>query len=192
MKTSLEQSMAVQVWIAEGMDRAATAIREIHAFDTDLSIDQTRSHTLSEMSAIPADDGDDHWRACVLKRFTGEFGGVVIFSMDSDEALSWVVADGPKRDIVGSFIELGGKVLEGVVEAATTLVDIRLGLGCSRFREDSVTGCLLSTHAPSDTVAIGSSVKLRSGGRELEGYLHILMEPKSMNRLLRGLSVSFH
>jgi len=184
--------MALQVWVAEGMDRAASSIRDIHAFDTDLAIEHTRCDSLSEMSSVPSEGDDDSWRACVLKPLTGEFGGVVVFSMDSEDALAWVVADGPKQDIVGTFLELGERVAEGIVEAATSLVDLRLGMGGSRFREDSITGCLLSTHAPSDTVAIGNSLKIRSGGHSLIGHLHILMEPKSMSRLLRGLSVSFH
>jgi hypothetical protein len=50
----------------------------------------------------------------------------------------------------------------------------------------------LSTHAPSDTVSVGSVVKIRSSGRDLEARLHVLMEPKSMGRLLRALSVSLH
>jgi hypothetical protein len=184
--------MAIQVWVAEGMDRAASAIREIHAFDTDLAIEQTRCDSLSEMSSVASEGSDEFWRACVLKPLTGEFRGVVLFSMDSEDALAWVVSDGAKRDIVESFLQLGERVVDGLVEAAISLVDFQMGTGGSRYREDSITGCLLSTHAPPDTVAIGNSVKIRSGGRELTGYLHILMEPKSMNQLLRGLSVSFH
>jgi hypothetical protein len=192
LRTSLEQSMAIQVWVAEGMDRAASAIREVHAFDTDLAIEQTRCDSLSEMSSVSSEDSDEFWRACVLKPLTGEFGGVVLFSMDSEEALAWVVADGAKRDIVESFLQLGERVVDGLVESATHLMDIQMESGGSRFREDSITGCLLSTHAPPDTVAIGNTVKIRSGGCELTGHLHILMEPKSMSQLLRGLSVSFH
>jgi hypothetical protein len=102
------------------------------------------------------------------------------------------VADGAKKDIVGTYIDLGGRVVEGLIEAARKAVEPNLSLGCSRFREDTLTGCLLSTHAPSDTVAIASWVRMRSGGRELDGQLHVLMDPKSMGQLLGALSVSLH
>jgi len=192
MKTSLEQSMAIQVWITEGMDRASESIREIHAFDTDLCIDQTRCHPLSELSETNSGPEDVDWKACVLRPFSGEFRGAAALSMDPDEALAWAVADGSKQDIVGTFLEVGGEVLGGIIDAAQALAGSSLSMGCSRFREDSLTGCLLSTHAPSDTVAIRSLVKVRAGGRDLEGQLHLLMEPKSMSRLLRALSVSPH
>jgi hypothetical protein len=112
--------------------------------------------------------------------------------MDPDEALAWVVADGSKRDIVGSFLEIGSKLLEGVVDAAQSVMGEKLVMGPSRFREDSITGCLLSTHAPADTVAVNSTVQIRACGRNLSAQLHILVEPKSMSRLLRALSVSMH
>jgi hypothetical protein len=192
MRTSLEQAMAIQVWITEGVDRAAEAIRETHAFDTDLYIDQTRCHRLSEISEADPVDHDIEWKACVLLPFTGEFRGAAALSMSPDEALGWAVADGSKQDIVGTFLELGGKVLGGIIEAAQALAGPNLSMGCPRFREDSLTGCLLSTHAPSDTVAIRSLIRIRAGGRDLEGQLHVLMEPKSMSRLLGALSVSLH
>jgi hypothetical protein len=184
--------MAIQVWITDGMERAAERISEVHAFDTDLSIERTRCHSLSELGVDGDEDPDLDWKACVLQPFTGDFRGVSVLSMEPDEALAWVVADGPKNDILGSFIGIGSKVLEGVIDAAQSVLDGRLVVGSSRFREDSLTGCLLSTHAPSDTVSVGSVVKIRSSGRDLEARLHVLMEPKSMGRLLRALSVSLH
>lgn len=192
MKTSLEQSMAVQVWITEGMDLAAERISEIHSFDTDLCIERTRCYALSEISEHAADESDADWRACVLRPFTGKFRGVAILSMEADEALAWVVADGAKKDIVGTYIDLAGRLVEGLIDSARKAVEPNLNLGCSRFREDTLTGCLLSTHAPSDTVAIASRVRIRSGGRELDGQLHVLMDPKSMGQLLGALSVSLH
>ena len=184
--------MAIQVWITDGMERAAERISEVHAFDTDLSIERTRCHSLSELG-VNGDEGPDlDWKACVLQPFAGDFRGVSVLSMEPDEALAWVVADGSKNDILGSFIGIGSKVLEGVIDAAQSVLDGRLVVGSSRFREDSLTGCLLSTHAPSDTVSVGSVVKIRSSGRDLEARLHVLMEPKSMGRLLRALSVSLH
>ncbi len=192
MKTSLEQSMAIQVWIADGVDRATESIREIHAFDTDICTDQTRCHRLSELSETTSAADDIDWQACVLRPFSGEFRGAASLSMDPHEALAWAVADGSKKDIVGTYLELGGEVLGGIIETAQALAGSNVSMGCPRFREDSLTGCLLSTHAPSDTVAIRSLVKVRAGGRDLEGQIHVLMEPKSMSRLLRALSVSLH
>lgn len=192
MKTSLEQSMAIQVWITDGVDRASESIREIHAFDTDICIEQTRCQKLSELSETDSGAADIDWKACVLRPFSGEFRGAAALALDPDEALAWAVADGSKKDIVGTYLEVGGEVLGGIIGAAQALAGSNLNMGCARFREDSLTGCLLSTHAPSDTVAIRSLVKIRAGGRDLEGQLHVLMEPKSMSRLLRALSVSFH
>ena len=184
--------MAVQLWITEGMDLAAESISEVHSFDTDLCVERTRCYALSELGKHDVDEGEAGWRACVLRPFSGKFRGVAILSMEADEALAWVVADGAKKDIVGTYIDLGGRVVEGLIEAARKAVEPDLSLGCSRFREDTLTGCLLSTHAPSDTVAIASWVRMRSGGRELDGQLHVLMDPKSMGQLLGALSVSLH
>ena len=192
VKTSLEQSMAVQVWITEGMDLAAESISEVHSFDTDFCIERTRCYALSEISEHAARGSDADWRACVLRPFTGKFRGVAVLSMEADEALAWVVADGAKKDIVGTYIDLGGRLVEGLIESARKAVEPNLSLGCPRFREDTLTGCLLSTHAPSDTVAIASQVRVRSSGHELEGQLHVLMDPKSMGQLLGALSVSLH
>ena len=192
LKTSLEQSMAVQVWITEGMDLAAESIGEVHSFDTDFCIERTRCYALSEISEHAASGSDADWRACVLRPFAGKFRGVAVLSMEADEALAWVVADGAKKDIVGTYIDLGGRLVEGLIESARKAVEPDLNLGCPRFREDTLTGCLLSTHAPSDTVAIASQVRVRSSGRELEGQLHVLMDPKSMGQLLGALSVSLH
>jgi len=192
VKTSLEQSMAIQVWLTDGMDRASERISEIHAFDTDLCIDQTRSHSVAELGDFNPTGSDEAWMACVLRPFRGDFSGVAILSMDPDEAFAWVLADGPKKDIVGAFIELGGLVVEGLVAAGREIVGSSLEPGPARFREDSVTGCLVGTHAPSDTVAVGCVLKVRAGGRDLEARLHVLMEPKSMGALLQALSVSLH
>jgi hypothetical protein len=184
--------MAVQLWITEGMDLAAESISEVHSFDTDLCVERTRCYALSELGEHDVDEGEAGWRACVMRPFSGKFRGVAILSMEADEALAWVVADGAKKDIVGTYIDLAGRVVEGLIEAARKAVEPNLSLGCSRFREDTLTGCLLSTHAPSDTVAIASWVRMRSGGRELDGQLHVLMDPKSMGQLLGALSVSLH
>jgi hypothetical protein len=186
--------MAIQLWICDGMDRATETISEIHAFDTDLCVEHTLCGRISEAEVEAGTDGENdlEWKACVLQPFSGDFRGVAVLSMDPDEALAWVVADGSKRDIVGSFLEIGSKLLEGVVDAAQSVMGEKLVMGPSRFREDSITGCLLSTHAPADTVAVNSTVQIRACGRNLSAQLHILVEPKSMSRLLRALSVSMH
>ena len=192
LKTSLEQSMAVQVWITEGMDLAADRVGDVHSFDTDICVERTRCYALSEISEHAGGESESDWRSCVLRPFGGKFRGVAVLSMEADEALAWVVADGGKKDIVGTYIDLGARLVEGLIESARKAVEPDLTLGCARFREDTLTGCLLSTHAPSDTVAIASRLRVRSGGHELEGELHILMDPKSMGQLLGSLSVSLH
>ena len=188
--------MAIQLWICEGMERATETITEIHAFDTDLCVEHTLCGRMSESESESetATDGekDLEWKACVLQSFSGDFRGVAVLSMDPDEALAWVVADGSKRDIVGSFLEIGSKLLEGVVDAAQSIMGAKLAMGPSRFREDSITGCLISTHAPPDTVAVNSTIQIRACGRNFSAQLHVLMEPKSMSRLLQALSVSMH
>ena len=184
--------MAIQVWICEGMDRATEAITEIHAFDTDLCVEHTRCGRMSEAGSDSNDENDLEWKACILQPFSGDFRGVAVLSMDPVEALAWVVADGSKRDIVGSFLEIGSALLEGVVDAAQSIMGENLAVGRSRFREDSIEGCLISTHAPPDTVAVESTVQIQACGRILSAQLHVLMEPKSMSRLLQALSVSLH
>jgi hypothetical protein len=182
--------MAIQLWICEGMDRATETIAEIHAFDTDLCVEHTLCGRISE--AETDGENDLEWKACVLQSFIGDFRGVAVLSMDPDEALAWVVADGSKRDIVGSFLEIGSKLLGGVFDAAQSVMGAKLAMGPSRFREDSITGCLISTHAPPDTVAVNSTIQIRACGRSFSAQLHVLMEPKSMSRLLQALSVSMH
>ncbi len=184
--------MAIQVWIVDGIEMAIEDIRCVHAFDTDISVELTRCSIFSEFSEMAFSTDHESWKAAVLRSFSGGISGTAMMVMESEEVVAWMSADGSRADIIGRFVDLGGRVLRGPVESARRLLGEPIELDDSHFVEDSLLGCLLATHAPSDTILIGSSLQIRSGNRLLDAQLRLALEPKAISSLLTALSVALH
>jgi len=187
----LEQSLAIQGWIAEGVDRAADELAESHAFDTELTVLQTRCCALGDFGAQEIDGGAD-WIAGVLRAFRGRVCGTAILSMDPEDALAWSLADGGDGPPVEAYLDVAGRVLEAIALTAAEAIGVEVELGAARLEEDTVGGCLLRTHAPSDTVVVSSRIEVRAGGQTLPAQLLLVMEPKVVSALLGALAVSLH
>ena len=63
-------------------------------------------------------------------------------------------------------------------------------LGPASLMEESIAGCLIATHAPSDTVVVCSLLRLLAGGQYFDANLYLLLDPKHMSAMLGALSVS--
>lgn len=185
--------MAIQVWIADGVERAAEGLRERHAFDTELEILETRCCALAEHGAEGLSLGThDEVVAGVLLAFQGPLCGASLLAMDPHDALGWSQAGGVTTDPISTYLELSARVLGSVVESAAEALETRTEIGQPKLEETSLTGCLLRTHAPSDTVLTSSRVRIVAGREVYPASLHLLMDPKRMFAMLAALSVAAH
>ena len=187
----LEQSLAIQAWIAEGVDRAADALMDGHAFDTEITVLETRCYALCDFASEGLPGGDD-LVAGVMRAFRGRLAGAALLSMDPEEALAWVLSDGSGERPIETYVELGGCVMAAVAEAAGEALEEDVELGEARLEESSIAGCLLRTHAPSDTLLVSSLLEVRAGGQRFAAQLHLVMEPMVISALRGARAVSLH
>lgn len=185
--------MAIQTWIADGVARAAEALCERHAFDTDLEILETRCCALAEHGAEGLRvSSDEELVAGALLAFHGPLSGASLLAMEPHDALAWSQAGGVSTDPIVTFLELSGLVLESVIESAAEALGATTEVGQPTLQESSLTGCLLQTHAPSDTVLTSCRVRIVAGRQTYDATLHLLMDPKCMFAMLGALSVAAH
>jgi len=187
----LEQSLAIHAWIAEGVDRAAEELAETHAFDTELTVLDTRCCALADVGTAGHDIGDD-LVAAVMLAFRGRLAGTALLAMEPEDALAWSLADGGRGTPVETYVTLGAAVLGAVVTCAAEALGVEVELGAPRLEEDSIGACLVRTHAPSDTVVVSSRIEVRAGGQPAVAHLLLIMEPKVISALLGALAVSLH
>ena len=187
----LEQSLAIQAWLAEGVDRAAEYLTNEHAIDTELTVLETLACPLADFSTDGL-VGEADRIAGVVKSFRGRLEGTGLLALDPEEALAWSLADGDQSRPVETYIELGETVLQSIADVAGEALGIEVEAGPSRLEETTVAGCLVGTHAPPDVVLLPSRVEIRVAGQWLSAELHLLMPPKVLSRLLRALAVGVH
>jgi hypothetical protein len=173
------------------VDRAGEELAETHAYDTELTVLDTRCCALADFGHGGPVVGDD-CVAGVMRAFRGRLAGAALLSMEPEDALAWSRADGGGGSPIETYVALAGDVLGAVALTAAEALDVEIELGESRLEEESVGGCLLRTHAPSDTVVVASRLEIRAGGQPLTAYLLLLMEPKVVSALLGALAVSLH
>lgn len=173
------------------MDRAAEQLADRHAFDTEITVLETRCCALGDFASEGLPGGED-LIAGVMRAFRGRLAGASLLSMEPEDALAWVVADGDGENPLETYVDLGGCVLAAVAEAAAEAIGVEVEVGEPRLEESSIAGCLLLTHAPSDSVLVSSRLEVRAGGQHLSAQLHLVMEPKVISALLGALSVSLH
>jgi len=187
----LEQSLAIQAWIADGVDRAAEELAERHAFDTEITVLDTRCRALGDFGDDVTDAGED-MNAGVLGALRGGLSGTALLAMEPDDALAWMLSDGNSAPPVDAYVRLAGSVLASVGRSAAEALDVEVELAAPALVEDSVASCLARTHAPLDTVLISSRLEIRVGRQLLPAQLHLIIEPKLVSALLGALSVSLH
>ncbi len=173
------------------MDRAAEELAELHAFDTEIAVIDTRCRSLGEFGTEIADvaEGMD---AGVLAAFRGRLSGTALLAMEPDDALAWMLADGNGTPATETYVMLAGSVLASVVRTAAEALDVEAAVASPILAEDSVASCLARTHAPLDTVLISSQLEIRAARQLLSAQLHLIIEPKLVSALLGALSVSVH
>jgi len=184
--------MAIQTWMAQGLDRAAETLREIHAVDSEIEVRETRCCSLADFAAGGLYPPEDDAVAGVLVPLQGGLSGVAMLAMAPDDALAWSRCDADGRDPAARFLELGRRVLDEVIESACEALNVDCKRGDASLQEDLLVACLLETHAPSDTAVVCSRFTLYAGRQEFCGYLYLLVEPKRIARLLAALCVSLH
>ncbi len=190
MIISLEQAMAVQLWIAEGVTCGADELSERHAVDTELEILETHCGTLSEFGREGLRPADEDITASVLLSFHGRLSGATLFTMEPEDALAWARADGSEGDPVATYLDLAREVLSSVIISASAALGVETEIGRPKLVERTLGGCLLSTHAPSDTVLTSSRLRLQAGRMYYDASLHLLMEPKVMGAMLGALNIA--
>lgn len=188
----LEQSLAIHDWVADGAEQAADALTEIHAVDTTIVALETHCSALGDLGDDGAAGHDDALVAGVLLPFRGTLCGAALLSMDPEDALAWARADSGSTDPVATYLEIGGRILSCVIEAASRTMGVPTEVGQARLEESSLVGCLLATHAPSDTVLIRTRVEIEAGHQQLPAEVCLLMEPKIVSTLLGALSVAMN
>jgi len=187
----LEQSLAIQAWIAEGVDRASEELAESHAFDTEITVLESHCCALADFGVQGLGVGEE-LVAGVLRGFRGPLAGASLLAMEPEDALSWSLSSGQGHSPIETYVELAGDVLGAVVETAGEALEVDVELGTSRLEEDSIAGCLLRTHAPSDTVVVSARLEIKAAGHPVIGHLLLVMEPKVVSALLGALAVSLH
>jgi len=186
----LEQMMAIQTWVAQGLDRAAETLREIHAVDSEIEVRETRCCTLADFAAAGLYPPEQEVVAGVLVSLQGGLNGAALLAMAPEDALAWSRCDATGSDPIKRFMELGRRVLDEVVESACEALGVACAPGEASLQEGLLVGCLLETHAPSDTAVVCSRYTLYAGRQEYGGYLYLLVEPKRIAALLAALCVS--
>ncbi len=185
-----EQAMAIQLWIAEGVTRAVDELSETHAVDSSVEILDLRCCTLGDFGRDGLHTRDDDIIAAVSRSYHGPISGVTLLTMEPEDALGWACADGNRSDPVATYVELGGHVMEAVIEGAGRALGGESVLGPAKLMELSLAGCLIETHAPSDTVVVSSLLRLHAGGQVLDANLYLLLDTKHMSAILGALSIS--
>ena len=187
----LEQSLAIQAWLAESVDRAADRLIDEHAVDTEMTVLETRCGRLSELAAEGfLSEGERI--AGVMRAYRGQLEGAALLAMDPEEALAWSLADRDGRSPVETYVDLGGRVLQAVAEVAAESLGVEAQLSAARLEESTAADCLVATHAPPDVMMLSSRVEIRVSGQWLAAELHLLLPPKVLSQLLRSLSVGIH
>lgn len=187
----LEQSLAIQAWIADGVDRAAEELAESHAFDTEITVLETRCRALGDFGTDASDVALD-MTAGVLGACRGRLTGTALLVMEPEDALAWMRADGNGAPSIEIYPKLGGSLLASVLRSAAEALEVEVELAAPTLAEASVASCLARTHAPLDTVLISSQLEIRAGRQQLSAQLHLIIEPKLVAALLGALAVSLH
>ncbi len=184
--------MAIQLWVAEGVARAADELSETHAVDSRIQVDETRCCTLGNCGPDGWFSSHDDVTAGVLLSFHGPLSGDVLLCMEPEQALAWSQAGSTSHDLVRTYVDLASGVLNAVVKSAAEELDVATESGVAELVEMSAPGCLIQTHAPSDTVVVCSRLRIRAGRQHLTADLYLLLDPKLMSAMLGALSVSAH
>jgi hypothetical protein len=174
------------------VDRAAEELAERHAFDTELTVLETRCCALAQFGVDTGVDPGDDLVAGVMRAFRGRLTGTGLLAMEPEDALAWSLAGGSEHSPVDTYVGLAGTVLGAVAGSAAEALGVEVELAPARLEEDSVAGCLIRTHAPSDTVVVCARLEIRAGGHPAPARLLLVMEPKVVSALLGALAVSLH
>jgi hypothetical protein len=184
--------MAIQAWIADGVARATEELVETHAVDTDADVLESHCCALGDFGSSEFPLADDDLVAGVMMSFRGVLSGAALLVMDPEDALGWATADGNKTDPIAAYVQLSEHLLKSVVESASDALEAEMELGPARLEESSIAGCLLRTHAPSDTVLISSRLDIEAGHQRRSARIFLMMDGKVVSTLLGALSVSIH
>lgn len=186
----LEQSMAIQVWLVDGVARATEVLSEKYLGETEVDVGETVCCALGDFGTDGLQSEDDELIAGALLAFRGAFCGAALLAMEPDAALGWARSADPSADAIRVYLALAEQMLRSVVESAASVLDVSTEIGRPKLEERSLGGTLLQTHAPSDTAVIGSRLEIFVDGAHFPARIFLLTDSKTISGILRALRVS--
>jgi len=131
--------------------------------------------------------------AGVLQRFDGRLSGTTLLALDPGDALLWLQRGSDDGDPLDRFVDWGGRLLAGVVEALASAFHVQARLGEPSLEESPLMAALMRTHAPPDTVVISLHGELGfpvSNVPEIRApfAIQVLLEPKVVRGILVRLA----
>jgi hypothetical protein len=192
LKIPGEQLIAIQAWIAEGADRAAEELAEDYSADTEIDVLETRCCALADFGTANLPASADDVVAGSLVSFHGGIQGAALLAMEPVDALGWARTNDADAEPVASYLAQSNQILTAVVESAARALGVDTHVGRPVLEEAPIAGCLLRTHAPSDTMIVCSRVEITAGRQRFASSLFVLLEAKVVNAILGALSMSVH
>jgi hypothetical protein len=121
-----------------------------------------------------------------MMRFMGGLSGSALLALEPEDALAWVRAATSDVDPIDRFLELGSQIVKCVVETLADRWRRSVEFRVASLEEKPVLAVLLGTHAPLDTVLLSLRLQLTCPEVDAPAHLHLLVERKPLECLLRG------
>jgi hypothetical protein len=192
LKIPLEQLIAIQAWIAEGAERAAEELAESYCADTEVDVLETRCCALADFGTASLPTTSEDEVAGALLSFTGGIQGASLLAMEPVDALAWSRCDDEEADPVPTYLAQSERILAAIIHSAASALGVEATVGTPKLEEAPIAGCLLRTHAPSDTMLVCSRVEIRAGRQCFPASLFVLLDAKVIHAILGALCMSVH
>jgi hypothetical protein len=132
------------------------------------------------------------WLACVRVATPRPVPGVAILALDPHCVLRLAGAGlppgTPDPGLVARYLGFGHAALEALVAPLGRALGAEPTCGPPELFEGALVPCVLSTHAPPDTVVLSVAVAFEKGAAPVEGTACWLLPRKPAGRLLEALA----
>lgn len=155
--------------------------RGVESHPCDVEIVDLSCRALRELSSENL-CGDGDRVAAVSCAIAGWLSGTVVFAMEPEDALAWVLSSCSGDDPLESFVSSGECIVRELVHS-TAPTEPSLDLAAGRLREESLLEILVGTHAPSDTLVLSARLRLRTRQLCHSASFHLLVTPKEFGHL---------
>jgi hypothetical protein len=135
---------------------------------------------------------DSEWLACVRGAMTGPLCGVAILALDPHCVLRLAGAGlppgTPDPGLVARYLAFGHAVLEALARPLGRALGEEPGCDAPELFEGALAPCVLSTHAPPDTVVMSVELGFEVPAARLEGTACLLLPRKLADRLVAAFA----